>query len=87
VQALQEQVTSWRLQPVVEALEALHGVPFTVAVPLVVELGDLTRFENPRHVMKYLGLIPSEYSSGERRRQGALTKRTSICSTRHENFA
>jgi transposase len=57
-----------------EALEALRGVQFTVAVTLVAELGDLTRFENPRPVMKYLGLIPSEYSSGERRRQGAITK-------------
>ena len=41
---------------------------------MVAELGDLTRFENPRHVMNYLGLIPSEYSSGERRRQGSITK-------------
>ena len=41
---------------------------------LVAELGDLTRFEHPRQLMKYLGLIPSEYSSGERRRQGAITK-------------
>jgi transposase len=73
-QALQDQVQSWRLQPVVEALEGLRGVQFIVAVTMVAALGDLTRFENPRHVMKYLGLIPSEYSSGERRRQGALTK-------------
>ena len=47
---------------------------FTVAVTIVAELGDLTRFENPRQLMKYLGLIPSEYSSGERRRQGSITK-------------
>jgi transposase len=73
-QELQEQVKSWRLQPVVAALEGLRGVQFTVAVTIVAELGDLTRFENPRHVMKYLGLIPSEYSSGERRRQGSITK-------------
>ena len=73
-QALQEQVKSWRLQPVVEALEGLRGVQCTVAVTLVAELGDLTRFENPRQVMKYLGLIPSEYSSGERRRQGSITQ-------------
>jgi transposase len=72
-QELQEQVKSWRLQPVVEALEGLRGVQFTVAVTIVAELGDLTRFENPRQVMKYLGLIPSEYASGERRRQGAIT--------------
>jgi transposase len=73
-QELREQVTSWRLQPVVTALEGLRGVQFTVAVTMVAELGDLTRFENPRQVMKYLGLIPSEYSSGERRQQGSITK-------------
>ncbi len=73
-QERQEHVKTWRLQPVVEALQALRGVQFTVAVTLVAELGDLTRFENPRQLMKYLGLIPSEYSSGERRRQGSITK-------------
>src|SRR5919198_6496738 len=61
-QELQDQVKSWRLQPVVEALEGLRGVQFTVAVTIVAELGDLTRFENPRQVMKYLGPISSEYS-------------------------
>jgi transposase len=73
-QELQEQVKAWRLYPVVEALQALRGVQFTVAVITVAELGDLTRFDNPRELMKFLGLIPSEYSSGERRRQGSLTK-------------
>jgi len=73
-QELQEHVKSWRLHPMVEALQALRGVQFTVAVTTVAELGDLTRFENPRQLMKYLGLIPSEYSTGERRRQGAITK-------------
>ena len=73
-QELCEQVKTWRLAPVVEALQALRGVQFTVAVTIVAERGDLTRFENPRQVMTYLGLIPSEYSSGERRRQGTITK-------------
>jgi transposase len=73
-QELQEQVKSWRLHPVVEALQALRGVQFTVAVTTVAELGDLTRFDNPRELMKFLGLIPSEYSRGERRRQGSITK-------------
>jgi transposase len=73
-QELHDQVKVWRLHPVVEALQALRGVQFTVAVTTVAELGDLTRFENPRPLMKFLGLIPSEYSSGERRRQGSLTK-------------
>ncbi len=73
-QELQEQAHTWRLYPVVEALQALRGVQFTVAVTTVAELGDLTRFDNPRQLMKCLGLIPAEYSSGERRRQGSLTK-------------
>ena len=45
-----------------------------MAVTTVAELGDLTRFDTPRELMKFLGLIPSEYSSGERRRQGSITK-------------
>jgi len=73
-QELHEQVKSWRLYPVVEALQALRGVQFTVAVTTVAELGDLTRVENPRQLMKCLGLIPSESSSGERRRQGTMTR-------------
>jgi transposase len=73
-QELHEQVTAWRLQPVVSALQALRGVQFTVAVTTLAELGDLTRFDTPRQLMKFLGLIPSEYSSGERRRQGSITK-------------
>jgi transposase len=73
-QELHEHVHTWRLQPVVEALQSLRGVQFTVAVTLVAELGDLTRFDNPRQLMSYLGLIPSEYSSGDRRRQGGITK-------------
>jgi transposase len=71
---LQEHAKAWRLNPVVEALQALRGVQFTVAVTTVAELGDLTRFENPRQLMKFLGLIPSEYSSAERRWQGSITK-------------
>jgi transposase len=73
-QELREHVPSWRLHPVVEALQALRGVQFTVAVTTVAELGDLTRFDNPRQLMDYLGLTPSESSSGPRRRQGAITK-------------
>src|SRR6266511_3905016 len=71
--ALHEPVHSWRLHPVVEALQALRGVPCTVAVTLVAELGDLTRFDHPTELMQYLGLTPSEYTSGERRRHGSIT--------------
>ena len=73
-QELQDHVKAWRLYPVVEALQALRGVQFTVAVTLVAEMGDLTRFDSPRALMKYMGLIPSESSSGEQRRQGSITK-------------
>jgi transposase len=71
---LQDHVTTWRLQSLVEARQALRGVQFTVAVTRVAALGDLTRVDNPRQLRKYLGLIPSEYSSGARRRQRAITK-------------
>jgi transposase len=73
-QELQDHVKAWRLHPVVEALQALRGVQFTVAVTMISEIGDLTRFDNPRELMKFLGLVPSEYSSGEQRRQGSITK-------------
>ena len=73
-QELQEQVKSWRLNPVIEALQALRGVQFTVAVTLGAEMGDLTRCESPRELMQCMGLIPSEPSSGEQRRQGSITK-------------
>ncbi len=72
--ALHEQVHTWRLAPVVEALQALRGVQCTVARTRVAALGDLTRVDNPRQLMHYLGLTPSEYSSGPRRQQGRMTK-------------
>jgi transposase len=62
------------LHPVVEALQALRGVPFTVAVTMMAEVGDLSRVDTPRELMKCLGLTPSEYASGERRQQGSMTK-------------
>jgi transposase len=73
-QKLTAPVQTWRLAPVVEALQALRGLQFTVAGTTVAELGDLTRFDPPRQLMNYLGLTPSEYSTGERRRQGGITK-------------
>jgi transposase len=67
-------VQHWRLAPVVTAVQALRGVQFTVAVTVVSELGDLTRFDSPRQLMRYVGLTPSEYSSGPHRRLGGITK-------------
>jgi transposase len=71
---LQTLVKTWRWAPVVEAIQGLRGVQFTVAVTLIAELGDLSRFDHPRQLMSYLGLIPSEHTSGEQRRQGPITK-------------
>jgi transposase len=71
--ALQDQGTAWRLHPVVDALQALRGVPGTVAVTMGADIGDLTRVDTPRELMKCVGLIPAAYSSGEPRRQGSLT--------------
>jgi transposase len=71
---LHDQVKRWRLAPVVEAIQALRGVDLTSAIIMIAELGDLTRFDTPRQLMSYLGLTPSEYSSGARRRQGGITK-------------
>jgi transposase len=67
-------VPAWRLAPVVRALQALRGVQDVVAVTLAAELGDLTRFDNPRQLAGFLGLVPSEDSTGDRRRQGPITK-------------
>lgn len=73
-QALQEAVVGWRFYPVVLALQAMRGISFTTAIGLVSELGDLSRFEHPRQLMAWIGVTPSEYSSGGKRRQGSITK-------------
>jgi transposase len=64
----------WSLTPVVKALQALRGLALVAAATLLAELGDITRFANPRQFMAYLGLVPSEHSSGSTRRQGGITK-------------
>ena len=71
---LAEFLPGWRMNPVVEALQALRGVQQITAVTTVAELGDITRFDSPRQLAAFLGLTPSEYSSGESRRQGGITK-------------
>ena len=78
VASLEEQMRQalegWSLRPVVEALIALRGVDLITAMTVLAELGDLTRFDSPRELMSFLGLVASEHSSGGRRRQGAITK-------------
>ncbi len=72
--SLREQVTAWRFAPVVAALMTLRGLEFVAAVTVVAELGDLSRFVHPKQLMSFLGLVPSEYSTGESRVQGKITK-------------
>ena len=65
---------TWSLRAVVEALRSLRGVDTVTAMTVMAELGDISRFDNPRKLMAFLGLVPSEYSSGGKRRLGGITK-------------
>lgn len=67
-------VKEWRLEPVVTAIQALRGVSLLTAVVIVAELGPLTRFAKPTELMAYLGLVPSEHSSGPTIKRGRITK-------------
>jgi transposase len=67
-------VAGWRWAPVVRALMSLRGVALWTAATLLAELGDLHRFATARQLMGYLGLVPSEDSTGDQRRQGGITK-------------
>jgi transposase len=66
--------THWKQRPVVEALQALRGIRLISAATLVAEIGNFHRFQSAPAFMAYLGLVPSEASSGETRRQGKITK-------------
>jgi len=68
------QVAQWRMYPAVQALMCLRGFQLTAATILVAELGDVRRFDHPRHLMGYLGLVPKEHTTGESRRLGSITK-------------
>jgi transposase len=72
--ALVEIVPAWTMAPVVAAFQAMRGVGFLTATTLVAEAGDIRRFDHPRQLMAFLGLVPSERSTGETRRQGGITK-------------
>ncbi|MFA5141323.1 MAG: IS110 family transposase [Elusimicrobiota bacterium] len=63
-----------RYKPVVDRICCFRGFKAQAAMVIATELGDLRRFENPRQLMAYVGLVPSEDSSGDRRRLGAITK-------------
>ena len=69
-----EIAAAWTMAPVVAAYQALRGVALLTAVTFVAEIGDVRRFESPRQLMAYLGLVPSERSTGERGWRGSITK-------------
>ena len=75
-QCIEEAVAqaSPQIRTVIEALQALRGVAHITAATVVAELGSLARFENPRQLMGYTGLVPREHSSGNRTQRGAITK-------------
>ena len=70
---LMRALPEWSLAPVVDSLIALRGVDKLAAIVLLAELGDISRFDSPKQLMGFLGLVPSEHSSGPRRRQGGIT--------------
>jgi transposase len=72
--AIREAVPGWSLAPLVTALMALRGIDFIAATGLLAEIGDLCRFRTPRELMAWLGLVPSESSTGEDTRRGPITK-------------
>jgi transposase len=71
---IRELLPHWRRAPWVAAYQALRGVSLIVAATVVAEVGDLSRFNNPKELMAYLGLVPSEHSSGATVRRGRITK-------------
>jgi transposase len=78
-QSMEDALTGWKWEPVVAALMSLRGVQILTAMTLVAEVGDMTRFSDPRQLMNFFGLTSSEHSSGGKRVQGSITK----CGNRH----
>ncbi len=73
-QAIAAMVPEWSLAPVVTALMAMRGIDLVSATTLLAEIGDLSRFRTPTELMAYLGLVPSENSTGDSIKRGAITK-------------
>ena len=72
--AMRDSLALWHQRALVEALQALRGVQTIAAMTLVAEINGIERFAHPRQLMAYLGMVPTESSSGPKRRQGAITK-------------
>ncbi len=71
---LEPSLGDWTFSGQARDLMALRGVDTLSAITVLAELGDITRFDTPRQLMAYVGLVPSDHSSGQRRKQGAITK-------------
>jgi len=71
---MERALPQWSLAPVIHSLIALRGVDKITAMVLMAELGDISRFDDPRQLMAFLGLVPSEHSSGDKRRRGPITR-------------
>jgi transposase len=73
-EAIRVAVPDWSLAEVVTALMAMRGIDLISATTFLAEIGDLSRFQTPRELMAYLGLVPSEDSTGDTVRRGPITK-------------
>ena len=73
-QSIRGAVPEWSLAEVATALQAMRGIDLVAAVTVLAEIGDLSRFQNPRELMGYLGLVPSESSTGDKVKRGGITK-------------
>jgi transposase len=82
VTKMKQLLETWEWKPVVLALMACRGFQEVASMTLISELGDLRRFDHPRKLMGFLGLVPSEASSGPKKRQGAITK----CGNSHSRW-
>ena len=74
VSAIIDAVPEWSLAKIVTALMAVRGIDLVAAVTIMAELGDLSRFASPRELMAFLGLVPSESSTGDSVKRGGITK-------------
>jgi transposase len=65
---------TWSRRPLVEALMGFRGFQRTASMVLISEIGDFARFSHPKQLMAFLGVVPNEDSTGQKRRQGPITK-------------
>jgi transposase len=72
--AVEDALPGWKWEPVARALMSLRGVQVLTAMTLVAEVGDFSRFDDPRSLMHFFGLTPSEHSSSDKRVQGGITR-------------